>query len=119
MEQRKSKKVRFFESDPSDQVGLFKTAEYSAPGTIVNHSRDKMFQNTTMNERVNYETRKNDVPSLAILPGFVPENVRDNCFIKETENRGFVTPYTFVNQVPEDTGNYYFFDTRFNKKSYN
>jgi hypothetical protein len=119
MEQRKSKKVRFFEADPSEQIGLFKTAEYAAPGTLVNQSREHMFQNTTMNERLHPVTRSNDVASPGILPGFVPNNIRDNCFIKEVENREHVNPFTPVNMISKNIGNYYFFDTRFNKKSYN
>ncbi len=112
------KKVRFFESDLTDQIGLFRTAEYSASGEKVNIVREKMLQNTTMNERFNYLNRINNNRSLGILPGFIPENIRDNCFIKHEKSRDHVTPYTFINMVPENTGGTFLFDSRFDKKSY-
>jgi hypothetical protein len=109
------KKVRFYQTDIQDQVGIFKTAQYSVPSEKINNLKTSINKNTTMNIRVPYKNKILSNPSSGKL-GIMPQNsIRDSCLLRELNGRFDLAPYQNINAVQENYG----VDSRYSKKSYN
>lgn len=113
-----AKKVRFYETNVQDQIGLFKSAEYSAPSELVNNIKKGTNENTTMNIRQNYNNRVS-LPKIGVLGGIAPSLIRETCLIRETEGRFDYIPFQNINAVEVNECFRFGSDSRNLKKSYN
>jgi hypothetical protein len=112
------KKVRFYETNVQDQIGLFKTAEYNAPPELINNIKQGTNQNTTMNIRQNYMNRINFTPNLPQVSHMMPEFTREACIKREFESRFDMVPYENINAVESGYGFRFGDDSRANNKRY-
>jgi hypothetical protein len=119
MSNKPAKKVRFYETNVLDQVGIFKSARYTAPSELINNIKTTTNQNTTMNVNVKQQIQNRNLtlPGKLMGPSMVSSPIRDACMVRETEGRFDFTPFKQHN-VFYDKSFGYRQDSRYSNKSY-